>query len=75
MSGSALYILDLKGKSLISRNYRGDVPTNIIDKFKKRVVKEENESYIRPVFEESGYSFFHVKHRNLFCKIFLDPPC
>ncbi|KAL0478067.1 AP-1 complex subunit mu [Acrasis kona] len=68
MSGSAsvLYILDLKGKPLISRNYRGDIPNNIIEKFRKRVVKEENESNIRPVFEDSGYSFFHVKHRNLF---------
>ena len=29
---SAIYILDLKGKVLISRNYRGDMPLNIIDK-------------------------------------------
>jgi len=29
---SAIYILDMKGKTLISRNYRGDMPLNIIDK-------------------------------------------
>lgn len=30
---SAIYILDVKGKVLISRNYRGDIDNNVIDKF------------------------------------------
>ena len=67
MSTSAVYILDLKGKHLISRDYRGDIPHNVIDKFVKRVVKEEDEVSIKPVFEEGGYSFVHVKHSNLYC--------
>ena len=30
---SAIYILDMKGKVLINRNYRGDVENSMIDKF------------------------------------------
>ena len=30
---SAIYILDMKGKVLISRNYRGDIENSVIDKF------------------------------------------
>ncbi len=65
---SAIYILDLKGKTLIFRDYRGDIPHNVIDKFVKRVIKEEEEEDVRPVFEEGGYSFCHIKHMNLYCK-------
>jgi hypothetical protein len=32
MVASAIYVLDLKGKVLISRDYRGDVPKSAIDK-------------------------------------------
>jgi len=66
MSASAIYIIDLKGKTLIFRDYRGDVPHNVIDKFVKRVIKEEEEEDVRPVFEEGGYSFCHIKHTNLY---------
>ena len=30
---SAIFVLDLKGKILISRDYRGDVPKSAIDKY------------------------------------------
>lgn len=33
MALSALYILDQKGKILISRNYRGDVPFNSAERY------------------------------------------
>ena len=33
MSASAVFILDLKGKVLIARNYRGDIPMSEIDHF------------------------------------------
>jgi AP-1 complex subunit mu len=29
---SALYIMDAKGKVIVSRNYRGDVPVSVADK-------------------------------------------
>jgi len=33
MTLSAIYLLDMKGKVLVSRNYRGDIESNLIDKF------------------------------------------
>lgn len=66
---SALYILDLKGKVLISRDYRGDTPFNVIDKFVKRITttEEEEGANIEPVFEDSGYSFAHILHKSIRC--------
>lgn len=39
MVASAVFILDLKGKVLISRNYRGDVPMTAVDKFVPMVLE------------------------------------
>ncbi|VDO42628.1 unnamed protein product, partial [Onchocerca flexuosa] len=43
MSCSAIYILDLKGKVIISRNYRGDIDMSIIDKFMPLLLEREEE--------------------------------
>ena len=37
MPASALYLMDLKGKILLSRNYRGDIPMSTSDKFTKHM--------------------------------------
>jgi len=39
MVASAVYILDLKGKILISRNYRGDIPKSAAERWVLRGVK------------------------------------
>ena len=42
MSGiSALYILDQKGKVLITRAYRADVPTNIHERYALIIIPYE----------------------------------
>ena len=33
MACSAIYFLDMKGKVLLHRNYRGDIDGTVIDKF------------------------------------------
>ena len=33
MACSAIYFLDMKGKVLMNRNYRGDIENTVIDKF------------------------------------------
>jgi len=37
MVASAVFIMDLKGKIIISRNYRGDIPMSVADKFAKHL--------------------------------------
>jgi AP-1 complex subunit mu len=66
MALSALYILDQKGKILISRNYRGDVPFNSAERFISRLLEEDDE-LVKPIIEEEGVSYLYVKQNNLYC--------
>ncbi|OTF71536.1 AP-1 complex subunit mu-1-like protein [Euroglyphus maynei] len=65
MSASAIYFLDLKGKVLISRNYRGDTDMNIIDKFMTLVVEREEESSLNPIIRYQDTTFMYIKFNNL----------
>lgn len=50
MVASAVFITDLSGKAIISRNYRGDVPmTKAIERFAKYLTEVEDEAK-KPVF-------------------------
>eukprot|EP00771_Trimastix_marina_P001419 gnl/Trimastix_PCT/2493.p1 GENE.gnl/Trimastix_PCT/2493~~gnl/Trimastix_PCT/2493.p1 ORF type:complete len:551 (+),score=265.77 gnl/Trimastix_PCT/2493:62-1654(+) len=62
---SAVYVLDLKGKVIICRNYRGDIPISIADNFIECVVEEE-ECNIRPVFIKDGVTYVYLKTNNLY---------
>ncbi len=68
MSGvgiSSIYILDLKGRVLITRSYRGDLSTEIYDNYNQKIL-EFDENTIKPIFlDNDGNSFFHVRFNNL----------
>jgi selenophosphate synthetase-related protein len=50
MVASAVFITDLQGKAIISRNYRGDVQlTKAIEQFSKYLDEVEDE-YKKPIF-------------------------
>ena len=50
MVASAVFVTDLSGKAIISRNYRGDIPlTKAIDRFAKYLVEVDDET-MKPVF-------------------------
>ncbi|KAL7462031.1 hypothetical protein ACHAXS_002425 [Conticribra weissflogii] len=54
MVASAIFITDLTGKPLISRNYRGDIPlTSAIEKFATYLVEVEDDDK-KPVFHVDG---------------------
>lgn len=57
--------MDAKGKVLISRNYRGDVPFAVAEKFMSKVLEEE-EVNIKPIVEEEGITYIYIKHQNLY---------
>mmetsp|Transcript_56102 Transcript_56102/g.109826 ORF Transcript_56102/g.109826 Transcript_56102/m.109826 type:complete len:433 (+) Transcript_56102:191-1489(+) len=66
MSGaSAVFILDTKGKVIISRNYRGEVPMSITERFHHNVIDQE-ESMLKPVFYENGITFCWITYNNLY---------
>jgi len=50
MVASAVFVTDLSGKSIISRDYRGEIPlTKAIDRFGQYLV-EVDEDEMKPVF-------------------------
>jgi AP-1 complex subunit mu len=68
---SAVFILDLKGKTLISRNYRGDVAMSSIEKFMPLVLEAEDDDRTpSPVVatDDNSITFCYVRHNNLYRK-------
>jgi len=61
MPAHAIYILDSKGRPIISKNFRDDLPHNVAQRFSTRLVEEE-EINMKPVLEDEGYSYIYIKH-------------
>src|SRR5208282_1797386 len=45
---SAIFFLDLKGKTLLARNYRGDIPMSAVEKFMPLLLDAEEENTAAP---------------------------
>ena len=63
---SAIFILDSRGKVLISRNYRGDIPMYIAEKFITLLQQAEEEQSVTPVLQDGGYNYLYVRHSNIY---------
>ncbi|NXF82042.1 AP1M2 protein, partial [Sclerurus mexicanus] len=66
MAASALFILDLKGKPLISRNYKGDVGLGEIEHFMGVLLQREEEGTLTPLLTHGHVHFLWIKHANLY---------
>uniref|UniRef100_A0A674KDT1 AP-1 complex subunit mu-2 n=1 Tax=Terrapene triunguis TaxID=2587831 RepID=A0A674KDT1_9SAUR len=66
MSASAVFVLDLKGKPLISRNYKGDVSMAEIDHFMPLLMRKEEEGALTPLLTHGKVHFLWIKHTNLY---------
>lgn len=62
---SAIFIMDLKGKVIISRNYRGEVPMSITERFQQQVI-DQDDALIKPVFNEDGINYVWIRYNNLY---------
>lgn len=65
MPAQAIYILDLKGKVILTRNYRGDLPHNVSQRFISRFLEEEELS-LKPIILDDDVSFVYIRHNNLY---------
>ena len=64
---SLIAILDLKGKPLIQRSYRDDVPATSVEKFLPIVLDlEEEGQQVTPCFSKEGVNYMHIRHSNLY---------
>jgi len=66
MACSAIYILDMKGKVLMSRNYRGDIENSVIDKFIGLINDSEDDGVLTPLITIQEATFAYIKHNNLY---------
>ncbi|CAH2351851.1 AP-1 complex subunit mu-1-I [[Candida] railenensis] len=66
---SQIHFLDIKGKPLLSRDYKGDIPNNTIDKFPLLLMENEdqdnNEDY-KPFINSQGINYVYISHNNLY---------
>ncbi|KAB0400211.1 hypothetical protein E2I00_009499 [Balaenoptera physalus] len=67
MSASAVFILDVKGKPLISRNYKGDVAMSEIEHFMPLLMQREEEGALAPLMSHGRVHFLWIKYSNLYC--------
>ncbi|KAK1927227.1 Mu homology domain-containing protein [Papiliotrema laurentii] len=64
---SLVAILDVKGKSLIQRSYRDDVPSSCVEKFLPLTLDMEEEGLtVPPCFSHEGINYLHIRHGNLY---------
>ncbi|KAA1472354.1 clathrin adaptor mu subunit [Dentipellis sp. KUC8613] len=67
MMASLIAILDLKGKPLIQRSYRDDVPATYIERFLPLILEiEEEGQQVTPCFSNQGINYMHIRHSNLY---------
>ncbi|KTW32620.1 uncharacterized protein T551_00105 [Pneumocystis jirovecii RU7] len=63
---SAIYFLDLKGKILISRDYRGDIPVTYVEKFLSLISESDDTVPATPCFTYEGIHYLYIRHSNLY---------
>ena len=61
-----MFITDSRGKVILWRNYRGEVPPSVAEKFVVNVIDESEESNIRTVFVEDCICYCWIKFNNLY---------
>lgn len=66
MAVSAVYILDLKGRIIIARDYRGDVPVALAERFVTKLNELEESGRLSPIVCDDGVSYVWVQHSNLY---------
>ena len=66
MTLSAIYFLDMKGKVLVARNYRGDIDNTIIDKFIGLVADKEEDGSLAPLICTQDCTYAFIKHNNVY---------
>lgn len=64
---SAVFFLDKKGKPLLSRNYRGDVPMSSVDAFPMLLMEAEDELQAAPpCLSRNGVNYSFLSHNDLY---------
>ncbi|CAN1295545.1 AP-1 complex subunit mu-2 [Linum perenne] len=64
---SALFLLDIKGRVLVWRDYRGDVTALQAEKFFTKLIEKEGDPQSQdPVVYDNGVSYMFIQHSNVY---------
>ena len=66
MSVSALFVLDVKGRILIYRDYRGDISIKYAEKFMTKINELEDSGKLSPVMHDDGVTYIYLQHTNVY---------
>ena len=63
---SAIFILDLKGRIIVSRDYRGDISPKCAERFMAKINELEGDSKLTPViYDDAGISYIYLTVRSV----------
>ncbi|MCD7463857.1 AP-1 complex subunit mu-1 [Datura stramonium] len=66
-AASALFLLDMKGRCLISRDYRGDISAQQVEKFFTKLLEKEGDLESHgPICYENGVNYMFIQHKNIY---------
>ncbi|KAG5391805.1 hypothetical protein IGI04_021768 [Brassica rapa subsp. trilocularis] len=69
-AASALFLLDIKGRVLVWRDYRGDVTAAQAERFFSKLIEKEGDSESNePVVYDNGVTYMFVQHSNVYLMI------
>lgn len=64
MAISSLFILDVKGRVIINRDYRGDVSPKCAERFMAKLTELEGDSKLTPIiYDDAGISYVYLTVR------------
>lgn len=63
---SALLFLDTKGKPVLFRDYRGDIPLKAADRFMSKLNELDETGKASPIIQDEHTSYIYVQHSNLY---------
>lgn len=66
---SQIHFLDIKGRPLLSRNYKGDISASAIDEFPLLLLELDNaedELLYRPFVTSNGIHYVFINHNNIY---------
>ena len=66
MPASAVYFLDLAGRVILHRDYRGDIPLSLVERLVAHIGDLEEAGRMTPVLHFKGVTFVVVPHTNLY---------
>ncbi|KAH9708670.1 AP-1 complex subunit mu-2 [Citrus sinensis] len=64
---SALFLLDIKGRVLVWRDYRGDVSAKQAERFFTKLIEKDGDAQSQdPVVYDNGVSYLFIQHSNVY---------